>query len=152
MLGVYTANAQVATVTTAKTLMYLTAPADAVCEILNARVSIVDVDTNEQMECSLSMIATLGTPTATASTETKHENGSPAAGATVFHNVTASEPTYDADDVDRQGVASLSGYEFDPVPESRIYVSPSDNIGLRLRSTIASSTVNVSITWREIGG
>jgi pyruvate/2-oxoglutarate dehydrogenase complex dihydrolipoamide acyltransferase (E2) component len=109
MQGVYTASYQITSVTTSKTLMYVTAPSTGVVQILSAKVTETNVTTNEQLEFRLAKIATLGTPTATTLTPKPTESKSPAASSTVKGNVTASEPTYEQDgasidlSIDRQG-------------------------------------------------
>jgi hypothetical protein len=124
-----------------------------VVEILRARVSNANNETFEQAEFSLHRITTLGTPTATTVTPVKHEKGSPAAASTVKGNVTASEPTYETDGpIDAQGVSTANGWIFDPLPEERPVISPSESHGVRLLSNIASTNLKVSLTFREIGG
>ena len=154
MRGVYKATGTIATVTTAKTLVYVTAPADAVLEILSARITFEDEDTAEQIYAELNRIATLGTPTATTLTPKPTEEGSAAFGGTSKYNVTASEPTYDAitDAIAAGGANKLAGWEYVPLPEERSYLSPSDSLGLRLVDAITSSDVSFEITFREIGG
>lgn len=159
MQGVYTASYRISGVTTGKTLLYLTAPATAVIEILSASVSNENNETNEQALFVLQRITSLGTPTATTVTPADTEPLSAAAASTVKANVTASEPTYgaiaqNADIVGAFGLAgipSLSGWFFDPTPEERVYVPPSGSIGIRSVNTILSADLVVTLTWREIG-
>lgn len=153
MLGVYAATAAVSGVSGAKTLMYITSPADAVVEILEVMVTNASVDNSEQHDFSIARITSLGTPTATAVTPAETEEGSAAAGSTVAANVTASEPTYAAVPLDYQGVSGLAGYQFFPPPEGRVYLSPSTSIGVRILSTPTSAfDARVQIKFREIGG
>ena len=156
MRGVYTAEDAMATITTAKTVMYLTNAADMTLEIMSAWISNIDNDTNEQCEAALWRIQTIGTPTATSVTPTKMEKGDVASSVTAGANVTASEPTYfTAPDlsVGLAGFALLAGWKYQPVPEERMLVSPSESIGLRLLSNISSATeLAVGIMFREMGG
>jgi hypothetical protein len=155
MRGVFRVTGTVSTVTTAKTLCYVTAPSDAVLEILSARVTCQDEDTSEQVFIELNRIATLGSPTATARTPKPTEEGSAAFGGTANENVTASEPTYDAinDAIAAGGANKLAGWEYVPLPEERAYISPSDTFGLRVVDAISvSSDLSYEITFREIGG
>ncbi len=155
MRGVFRAVDTVSAVTAAKTLLYITAPADAVLEILSARVTCQDEDTSEQIMVELNRIATLGSPTATTITPKPTEEGSAAFGGTCKSNVTASEPTYDDESsaIASGGANKLAGWEYVPLPEERAYISPSDTVGLRLIDAIsASSDLTVEITFREIGG
>jgi len=158
MRGTYTASYQLTGVAAAKTLLYLTAPSAAVVELLSAKVTNVNVTTAEQLDIGLAKITTLGTPTATTLTAKATEGGSGAAGSTVKANVTASEPTYEVDGasialyLDRQGMNNLSGYFYDPLPEERPAVAPSASVGIKLLATPSNSyTLDVELTWREIG-
>lgn len=155
MRGVYRAVGTIAGVTTAKTLLYITGPADAVVEILSARITCQDEDTSEQIFGELNRIVTLGTPTATTITPKPTEEGSAAFGGVVKLNVTASEPAYDgaADAIASGGANKLAGWEYVPLPEERPIISPSDNVGLRLIDAIANSCdLTAEIVFREIGG
>ena len=154
MRGVYRAVDTISAVTTAKTLLYLTTPSDAVIEILSARITAQDEDTSEQIMAELNRITTLGTPTATTITPKPTEEGSAASGCTCKSNVTASEPTYDgeSDAIASGGANKLAGWEYVPLPEERPVIKPSDNVGLRLIDAIAnSSDLTAEIVYREIG-
>jgi hypothetical protein len=144
----------IATVTTAKTLVYLTTPSSMAIEILSARITAQDEDTAEQISAELNRIATLGTPTATSITPKPTEEGSAASSVTAAGNVTASEPTYDAagDAIARGGANKLAGWEYVPLPEERAIVRPSDSVGLRLIDDLANATdLTAEIVYREIG-
>lgn len=153
MRGVYTAQVQALTQTAGKTLIYVTAPATAVVEILSASITDVDNETNEQLEACLQRVSSLGTPTGTALTPSETENGDQAAASTVVGNVTASEPTYGANTQHgKEGFPSLGGYRYQPVPEERILIPPSGTVGLRLlTSTFTSRGLNAQVVFREIG-
>lgn len=154
MRGVYRAHGTISAVTTAKTLIYITAPSTAVLEILSARITCQDEDTSEQIYAELNRIATLGSPTSTSLTPKPTEEGSSASGVTAGLNVTASEPTYDNNNsaIASGGANKLGGWEYVPLPEERAIVKPSDTIGLRLIDDIAnSSDLTAEITYREIG-
>src|SRR5260370_3961784 len=94
MRGVYTAASKISGLNAQKTLMYLTAPAAKVVEIIAATVTNESNVTNQQVEIQIANITTLGTPTATAVKPTPHEARHHAAGSTVKGNVTASDPSY----------------------------------------------------------
>lgn len=159
MRGVYTAAYRIAAVTTARTLMYLTAPTNRVVEILSASVTDENNETNEQILCGLQRITTLATPTATTITPKPHENGDQAASSVVKANVTASEPTYPAiaqgADIPGafglEGTPSLGGWFFDPIPEERPAIAGADSWGLRLVNAIAATDLVIRWTFREIG-
>lgn len=152
MRGVYTATVAITGLAAAKTLMYLTAPADKVVEILSASVTNEDTETNEQLKCCLQRV-TSGTPTATTLTPSKHEAGDQAAGSTVKGNVTASEFTYTANtEIGNEGASSLGGWRYQPIPEERPIVAGQLSIGLRLiTATITAINAVVTLTFREIG-
>lgn len=154
MRGVFRAVDTISAVTTAKTLLYVTVPSDAVAEILSARITAQDEDTSEQLMAELNRIATLGTPTATTITAKPTEEGSAAFGGTVKSNVTASEPTYDDESqaIASGGANKLAGWEHVPLPEERAAIAPGDTVGLRLIDALANSTdLTAEILFREIG-
>lgn len=151
MKGVYTATQKISALAAAKTLMYITAPSDRIVEILSATVTNESNATNFQFEAQLANVTTLGTPTATTVTPTPQEKGDQAAASTVKANVTASEPTYGSA-LHQEGAASLVGYRFEPPTElERIYIAPSQTVGLRMITTPTSFDCDVRITFREIG-
>lgn len=155
MRGVFRLVDTISGVTTAKTLLYITVPSDAVIEILSARITCQDEDTSEQIMAELNRISSLGTPTKTDITAKPTEEGAAAFGGTGHSNVTASEPTYDgeSDSIFSGGANKLGGWEYVPLPEERVIISPSDNVGLRLIDAIAnSSDLTAEIIFREIGG
>jgi len=152
MRGVYTANIKISGLAAAKTLMYITVPADKVVEILSASTTNATNETNEQIECTLQRVTTLGTPTATTLTPAKHEPGDQVAGSTVKGNVTASEPTYTADtEIGREGASSLGGWYFDPTPEERPIIPGQATMGLRILAAPTAFDAIIRLTFREIG-
>jgi hypothetical protein len=159
MRGVYTIAYRIASVTTAKTLAYITAASGKPVEILSASVTNENNESNEQLLCAIQRVTTPGTPTATTVTPRKHEQGDQAAAMTVKANVTANEPTYGsiaqgADPVDAfgmEGAPSLNGWVFSPIPEERVLIASGDTYGLRLVNNIASADLVVRITVRELG-
>lgn len=153
MRGVYRAPIKISGLAAAKTLIYITAPANKVIEILSAQIGSSGANvTNQQLEAVFQKVNSLGTPTGTAITPTKAEQGDQASAATVVGNVTASEPTYTSNtEADKKGFSSLGGYQHAPVPEERLYIAGGDTWGLRMLSTPTSLDVDVEIVYREIG-
>lgn len=152
MRGVYTAHLKISALAAAKTLIFITAPSTKVVEILSISITNSSLETNEQLECCWQKIGTLGTPSATTLTPSKHESGDQASASTVKGNVTASEPTYTSDtEIGKEGFSSVGGYFFDPLPEERPVVSAADSWGLRMLSTPTAFDANCRITYREIG-
>lgn len=153
MRGVYIAHTEISGVNSARTLMYLTAHSLSVIEILSISVTNADVETNEMISAGLFRISALGTPTATTLTAIeKSEEGTSDTTATIKTNVTASEPTYNTNPLDKQGTPNLAGYFYDPTPEERPTVSPGKSIGIRLLSAPAAFNCVVILKYREIGG
>lgn len=150
MRGVYTATFKLSGLNAQKTMMFLTAPAAKVVEVIACTVTNESNVTNQQFEVQIANITTLGTPTATAVTPTPHEAGDQAAGSTVKANVTASEPTYGSA-MTQEGAASLPGYRFEPQPDERIYVAPGASIGIRMMTTPTAMDTDIRLTFREIG-
>ena len=154
-VGVYSAEYTLAALAAAKTLMYQTAPADAVCEIMSAHVTNATNETNEQFEVKFHRIATLGTPTGTAVVPGPHHSGSTATGVTMKANITASEPTYGAVNVNEfglQGAATLGGWHFEPPPDERPANSPAGNIGLRHMASVTAFDAKIVWVLNELGG
>ena len=155
MRGVVSYIYELPAITSARTLMYITAPGSNVIEVLDSWVTWPSLDTNEQAEITWDKISTLGTPTATTVSGMYHEYGMSGGGAlsTVKGNVTASEPTYagTGNRFAHEGVASLSGWRYAPQPESRFYIEPSGSYGIRNMATITSAVLIVGIVVREIG-
>lgn len=153
MRGVYTASYKISAISTARTVMYITAPAAAVVEVLEASVTNDSSSTSQQIEVAMQTIGTLGTPTATSVTPAKSEAGDQASGSTVKGNVTASEPTYTAStEWGYEGANVLSGWFHQPIPEDRRYVAPGGSLGIRLLSTPNPTfDCQVRLVWREIG-
>lgn len=156
MRGIYTA-AYTATNPNAspRTMLYLTAPANKIVELIEAHMTFFVTDSSIQIEAAIQRITTLGTPTATAVTPIKHELGDQAAGSTVGANVTASEPSYTA--------GAYFGLECQPARSgwhwyarqafgSPIYVANTASIGILLTQGITvTTTVDVSLVFREMG-
>jgi hypothetical protein len=150
MKGVYTTATKISGVNSSRTLLYLTAPASKVVEIIGITVTNESVATNFQLEISVANITTLGSPTATQLTPTPHEKGDQAAGSSTFVNVTASEPTYGTT-LTQEGAAAVQGYRHEPYPDERLYVAPGATIGVRLLTTPTQFDCDVRITFKEIG-
>ena len=152
MQGVYTFQYQATSVNSSRTLMYVTAPGTQVLEILSAKVTEANVTATEQVECMVSRITSLGTPTATTVTATLTEPTTPAFGGACKANVTANEPTYGATPIDQNAYPNVAGYLYDPLPEERPIVAPSASVGIKLLTAVANTyTFDITITVRAIG-
>jgi len=160
MRGVYYVNYRIAAVSAAKTLLYVTVPADILVELLYTSVTNESNETNEQLAIAWQKITSLGTPTTQATpTPSKAENGDQAAASTWKANVTASEPTYGAiaqgaaivDVIGLQGLPSLGGAVYAPAPEERKLLGVSTNWGLRLLAAPIALDLAIEVRFREIG-
>ncbi len=151
MRGVYTAEATIAGLSTAKTILLLQAPATAVLEILSMKFSNADVEVSEQLSVGVYRVTTLGTPTGTSVTPEKHESGDAASAATCLVNLTVEPTAYSAVAIDHEGVSNLAGYRYEPIPEERPSIPPSGAIGLRILAAPASFNAVVQVVFREIG-
>lgn len=153
MRGVYESGNSISGLSAAKTLIYITAAATHVLEVIGSNVGGSGSNvTNQQLKAVWQRITTLGTPTATTVTPTPTEKGDQAAAAVVKANVTASEPTYGSGlTMGQRGFSHLGGYDPAFLPEERFYVAPSDSWGLRMISTPTSFDAEVSLRHREIG-
>lgn len=152
MRGVYTAVHKISGLTAAKTLMYITAPSGRPVEVLATRITNCNVETNEQMEQVWQRISTLGTPTGTSKTPSKHEDGDQASASTVVANITASEPTYASNsEVWYQGSPSLTGYDAPRFLDQRFLIQGGASWGLRHLATIASADIIIEVVYREMG-
>ena len=154
MRGVYELSATISALAAAKTLAFLTAPAAKCVEILSASVTNGTNETNEQLECFLQRITTLGTPTATAVTPAPTEPGDQATGVTAKINCTTEPTTYTAGtNFGDEGFPSLGGWRYQPVPEERLIVAPGASIGLQLKVAPALGAFDamIRIVFREIG-
>ena len=160
MRGVYTANFRLSSIVSARTLFYITAASNRLVEVYTTEVSNESNETNEQLAICWQKVTSLGTPSATTVTPSKHESGDASPASTYKANVTASEPTYGliaqgaaiVDVIGLQGHPSLSGYRFQPTPEERFIISGGDTWGLRLLIAPTSAIdIDVNITVREIG-
>lgn len=151
MRGVYTISAQISSLSTAKTLMLLQAPSTAVVEIYNVSVSNRTNETNEQLSIGLYKVVTLGSPGGTSATPEKHESLDSSAASTCTANLTSEPSSYSSNAIDLQGVASLSGYRYDPIPEERPIVGPSQAVGVRILTAPTAFDCTVQVVFREIG-
>lgn len=154
MKGVYTVSQRITALASAKTLMYLLAPASKVVEILSASVTNESNATNEQLRCSLKRITTFGNPSGTFVTPATTEPGDQASLVTACGNLT-NEPGAYGTVLDQQGFSSIGGYFYDPLPEEREYLAPSgfpgSAIGLVMETAPTSATYDVMVRYREIG-
>ena len=154
----YTATYPISGLNSARTLLYISSPSDAVVLVTATHVYDESNETNEQLGIGWHRITTLGTPTATTLTPTPTHYGFPAAGSTVKGNVTASEPTYPTNRWDNAyaltGFPTLGGMHYTLVDAGGepLVISPSSSYGLRIYSTPTSFDAIVTVQFEEWGG
>lgn len=153
MRGVYSVSNRF-TEATAKTFLWLTAPADMCIEIITTTVTVPANDTNEQHECTWQRITTIGSAAGAAIVPMPHEQGDVASSVVATFDLTAEPMTYTAaTEWGYMGWPSLGGYILEPVPEERLIMSPSDELGFRMLTAPAGSQDwIVRCVFREIGG
>ncbi len=136
-------------VSAAKDLLRLSAPADAVVVVHEVTVSQEASETSEQVAIQLQRASTDGT--GTSATPRPMEVGSTAFGGTAVVNLTAD--TTPGDILRREAANLLSGYKYLPTPETRPVISPSGRFVVRLEDAPAAArTMSVEVIFEEIGG
>lgn len=138
--------------TSAKTLIEIAAPADAVVFVERWWMANTSQDSAEQLAAKVQRISITGT--GTASTARPFESGDAAFGGTCKTNMTI-EPTYDANGVLlEKGWNTFTGHEWTPESEDVIHVvSPSALIGYALDVPPGTSlNLSYGCHLREIGG
>lgn len=149
MLGMgYIAQGTLAAVTTADTLLQVTAPADAIVVITKIEVSQFTLDASEDTEIVIRTRGTAGTG-GTAVTPRPTQTGFAAAGSTWLASPTAGTG---GNTLIEQGWNVLSPFIWHPTPEEYIVVSPSGILQIATDQTITSATVHCSVSFMEIGG
>lgn len=136
-------------ISAAKDLLRLSAPADAVVVIHEVTVSQEASETSEQVAIQLHRASDDGT--GTAATPKQLQSGDPAFGGTAVTDLTAN--TTATDILRRSAENLLSGYKYLPTPETRPVISPSGRFVVRLEDAPAAArTVSVEVILEEIGG
>jgi hypothetical protein len=153
MRGVYAAEAHISSLSSAKTLMMLTAPSDMCFELLSCSVTVTNSPTAAEIDMEVVRVTTIGSPTGTSVTPEKFEEGDVAATVTCLANLTAEPTAISGVDLDHQGVPNNVGYFWTPLPEERPVISPSKALALRVVNA-PSPAIDVAIVmrFREIGG
>lgn len=154
MRGVYTWTIEISALSTARCLILLGTNSRTCFEILSASVKNKSSETNEQLDCAITRLSSPDTDIADATliTATKSEEGDASATCTVRGNVTQEPGTWDSTNIDQSGDPSLSGYSYDPLPEERVIISPSEYVGLRILTAPSAFDAICKIRGREIGG
>lgn len=153
MRGVYSVSSKF-NEAAATTMLWITAPSDAVVEIISTTFTFPNNDTNEQHECTWQRITAIGPAAGAAVVPNPTESGTGAFGGVCTVNLTGEPTTYtSATEHGYMGFPSLGGYIWEPVPEERLFMSPSSEHGFRLITAPGAAVdVIVRCVFREIGG
>lgn len=159
--NVYTAVFEEVTATLAQDLFELLAPNDVCLELISARVGQSSDPADAQAEmAAISIVRGVGTVTSgsgggTNPTPRPTHQGGAASGSTVeINNTTKMVVGTGALEILLNDDFNMQvGWLYQPVPEERFYVSPSDRVTIELVNAPADAlTISGTISWREIGG
>lgn len=146
--GTYSVHGDAQTVSTAITVLELTAPSTASLELLKAWLSQSNILASTQARIRL--LRKTGTITGTASPPSPVAlGGDQAAGATAKWIATG-EGT-DGNVLIEDCFNYLNGWLWVPVPEERIIIPPSGIIALKFPAAPTSASWSFGLMWREIG-
>jgi hypothetical protein len=143
--GVFMAEMRQVSVTIAKTLVQIDAPATKTIEIIRAEVSFSSI-ASTAIEVGLKKVTTAGTKT--GFTPIRLQGAAAAASAGTNNTVEGTS----GDLLMQWYVNYLSGLVYFPAPEERIILAPSERIALYLPSAPgAGITIDAFIVWGESG-
>lgn len=155
MARVYTTMFQAVSIAAVQDLISILAPATSVIEILEVELGKEADTTSEMWRLRFSRL----NPTHTAGsggnshTPVKNETGDAAAASTCRINDTTQATTSGTKaNIFSVNVNALSGYLWVPLPEDRIWLSPSEKIVFEMVTLPATRTMNGRIAFREYGG
>lgn len=151
MRGYYKALAAFTT-TGAKTVMLIECPAARVLAIESIEVGNANNNTAERWDIAVTRVSTKGTPAGTSITPQKTEEGDAASAATILADLTIEPGAYNAEHLLRRGVSNLTGVTWkNALAQEAIMIPPSGLIGIRLLNSIASTSITITVTYRELG-
>ena len=158
MARIYTVTGKVTGVTTAATIVLLTAAAGKSIQVINAMLTNSSNTTSQQTEACLQCGTVTGTaPTGTAATVGPHYAGWVAPTTTALQAPTDSGVTYDSTQFGLAGFNAASGWAFaeQSIPQSAHGTGPITVAGgvvaLKLTKTLSTaSDIDYSITIREL--
>lgn len=134
-------------VTTAISILQITAPSTMVLEVVRAWCMQSTSTTSAQQDIEL--VRKTATVTGTSITPVRLVTGDPTATFTALRTATA-EGT-EGDIPYGEGFNVLNGWLYVPVPEERIWVAPSGMLALKFPATPASATYRYGLTVIEHG-
>ena len=146
--GFYSVVSKAQTVSTAITILEITAASTNTLKIIRAWVNQSSITTSAQV--NIQLLRKSGTVTSAASAPSALAlDASASSGVTVKWKATA-EGT-DGNVLIDEGFNVLNGWLYLPVPEERIIVPPSGIIALKFIAAPTSATYNWGMVWEEIG-
>lgn len=151
MRGVYTVSIEINAVQAAKTLLLGENGSTNALQILRAKIINKNINTPEQLFAGLYRVTTKGAPAGNTSDIKiqKGEKGDPASVVTWIGGLTTEPTLYDDKPLDYDAMPNVCGYHYDPFPEERQIIGPSELFGLRLLQNLTAST-NLAILLRYI--
>lgn len=136
-----------ASLSAAQDLIEITAPADSVVWVTNARVSKYGDATSENVRVQIARVSTSGSGGSTGTPASKLDPNDTAGAATEIGNTTGASPGAVLLD---EGFNLVSGFKELPVPDGRIRVEPGDGLVLRLASAPgAARNIVAMLEWFE---
>lgn len=142
---VYIARLDATSVSTARTLVQVNAPATAAVEIIRMYVSF-STNTSTAIDIRVKRVTTAGT--GTAFTPIQLNGRTLASGTTATNNHTAEGTIGDV--LWRDTVNMLNGWLYLPVPEERFFVPPSGRLAIDFPTAPSAVTVNAGIVFHEL--
>lgn len=135
-------------------LFFIAAPSDSVVVIHEIAVTNDESETSEQLPLNIFRTATDQAAKGTSNTPAPLEVGDPAFGGTVRTNILTAE-TFATETTmlrrDSQNV--LNGWQYMPTPETRIVLSPSGKLVVKLDAAPAATMkISGQVVFEEIGG
>jgi hypothetical protein len=145
--GTYTVHADAQTISTAITILELTAPATGMLEIVRAWCQQSSTTTSNQVRIQLLRKSGTITGTATPPSAVPHQVGQQAWDGTVKWKATA-EGTDGVIPLE-ENFNILNGWLYLPVPDERVWVPPSGIIALKFPAAPPSASWSYGITFRH---
>lgn len=147
--GVYVVLVEGTSVSVAKTIAEVTAPADSAVTLLRAWVGQDVSETSEALVVGITTKSAAGA--GTAFTPRKLNPRYAAAGSTARVADFTGEGTI-TEDLYREAFNILNGWLWLPVPEERITIAGGDIVGIRLRTAPAAAlTISAGLVFAELG-
>lgn len=145
----YTVLMDAVSVSAAKDLMRISAPATAALLLHEVKITQDASETSEQLPIQIQRSSTAGT--GTAATPEKLDPGDAAASATAATNLTV-DTTISGSPLWRESQNVLNGWHYLPTPETRPVLAPSGILAIRLDAPPAAAlTLTVVAVIEEIG-